>query len=44
MLELWERIEVEWEKIQKNTCLKLIESIPKRMKAVIKVKGKWINY
>ena len=44
MLELWERIEVEWEKIEKETCVKLIESMPKRMKAVIKAKGMWINY
>ena len=44
VLELWERIEVEWEKIDKDTCMKLVESMTKRMKAVIKAKGTWINY
>jgi transposase len=44
ILELWERIEVEWGKIEKDTCLKLIESMPKRMKSVIKAKGMWIDY
>ena len=44
MLELWERIEPEWDNIEKDTCVKLIESMPKRMKAVIKAKGMWIDY
>ena len=44
MLELWERIEDEWNKIDKETCLKLVESMPNRIKAVLKSKGKWTRY
>src|SRR6184192_2849097 len=44
MLELWEHIEVEWEKIDKDTCQKLIESVPRRIEAVIKAKGMWTDY
>ena len=42
VLELSERIEVEWGKIDKDSSMKLLESMPKRMKAVIKAKGTWI--
>lgn len=44
LLQLWERIETEWNKISKEFCLKLIESMPERMKAVLKVKGRWTKY
>ena len=44
MLELWERVQAEWDKIDKQTCLTLIESIPRRIEAVIKAKGKWSKY
>lgn len=44
MLELWERIEKEWEKITKEKCIELIESMPKRIKAVIRAKGRWTKY
>lgn len=44
MLELWERIEVEWEKIPKETCLDLINSMPRRIAAVIKAKGGYTKY
>jgi transposase len=40
MLELWERIEDEWNKIDKKTCLRLIESMPERIRAVLRSKGK----
>jgi hypothetical protein len=30
---------VEWEKIPKEVCVNLIESMPRRIKAVIKAKG-----
>jgi len=36
--ELWERV-VEWNKIPPETCQKLIESMPRRITAVIKAKG-----
>jgi transposase len=44
MLELWDRVQLEWEKISKETCLKFIDSMPKRMSAVIKAKGSWTKY
>ena len=39
MAELWERMEDEWNKINKEKCIKLIESMPRRIEAVIKAKG-----
>jgi transposase len=39
ILELWERAEEEWNKIPKEVCQGLIESMPRRMEAVIKAKG-----
>jgi len=44
MNELWERIQAEWEKIPVDTCQKLIESMPSRIYAVIKAKGRWTKY
>ena len=44
MLELWERIEAEWEKIDKDICQNLVESMPRRIEAVIKAKGMWTDY
>lgn len=44
MIELWERIEAEWNKIDKDDCLKLIESMPNRINAVLKSKGMWTDY
>ena len=37
--ELWERVQVEWERIPKEVCRNLIESMPRRTEAVIKAKG-----
>ena len=42
--ELWERIEVEWEKIDAAVCQNLIESMPRRVAAVIKAKGGYTKY
>jgi hypothetical protein len=42
--ELWERVQVEWEKILPETCQKLIESMPRRVEAVIKAKGGYTKY
>ena len=39
MHELWLRVEVEWNKIPAAECIKLIESMPKRIVAVIKAKS-----
>lgn len=42
--ELWERIQEVWNAIDKETCSNLINSMPSRMKAVLKSKGKWTKY
>jgi Transposase/DDE superfamily endonuclease len=44
MLELWERVEEEWEKIDAEVCQNLIESMPKRVEAVLKAKGGYTKY
>jgi hypothetical protein len=38
MHELWDRVEKEWNKIPPEACQRLIESIPRRIWAVIKAK------
>src|SRR5882762_2170840 len=42
--ELWERAVEEWNKIPPETCQKLIESMPRRIQAVIKAKGGHTKY
>jgi len=44
MTELWEHIEREWEQIDAATCQNLIESMPRRVEAVIKAKGGYTTY
>ena len=44
ILELWERVQVEWEKIESEVCQNLIESMPRRVAAVLKAKGGHIKY
>jgi transposase len=39
IVELWQRIEQEWEEITPKQCQDLIESMPRRMSAVIAAKG-----
>ena len=39
ILELWERVQTEWDKIDSKVCQDLIESMPRRVAAVIKAKG-----
>lgn len=39
ILELWERIQVEWDRIPAEECQKLIESMPGRIAVVIIAKG-----
>jgi hypothetical protein len=36
--ELWESVKEEWDRISAKACQKLIESLPRRIKAVIKAK------
>jgi hypothetical protein len=42
--ELWDRLVVEWNRIPVETCQKLIESMPRRIEAVIKAKGGHTKY
>jgi len=42
--ELWERVQVEWDKIPKEVCCKLIASMRKRVKAVRRAKGGYTRY
>jgi transposase len=45
MLELWERVEHIWNnKIDKDMCLRYINSMPERIQAVIKAKGGETKY
>ena len=44
VFELWDRLEKEWNKIPPEVCQKLIESVPRRLEAVIKAKGGHIKY
>jgi transposase len=42
--ELWECVEAEWEKIPRQLCTDLIESMPDRIAAVLRVKGGYTRY
>ena len=45
MLELWERVQHIWNnKINKDMCLRYINSMPERIQAVIKAKGGETKY
>jgi hypothetical protein len=42
--ELWERVQIEWDKIPASVCQNLIESMPRRVEAVLKAKGGYTKY
>ena len=42
--ELWDRVSEEWNDISPETCQNLIESMPKRIQAVIRAKGGHTKY
>lgn len=42
--ELWQRCEAEWENISKEECRNLIESLPRRLAAVVRAKGGYTKY
>ena len=42
--EIWERVVEEWNKIPSEVCQNLIESMPRRLEAVIKAKGGHTKY
>ena len=44
VFELWDRVDVEWGKITAEECQNLIESMPRRVWAVIKAKGGHTKY
>ena len=44
ILELWERVQKEWEGIPKEVCQDLISSMPRRVAAVLKAKGGYTKY
>lgn len=44
MQELWEAIEEEWDKIEPDFCMKLIETMPERVKDVLKAKGGYTRW
>lgn len=44
LLELWQRIQVEWEGIEAQVCQDLIESMPRRIAAVLKARGGHTKY
>jgi len=44
MQELWERVEKEWDAISSDVCGELVESMPRRVLAVFKAKGKYTKY
>ena len=44
ILQLWERVEEEWNKIDAKVCQNLIESMPRRVAAVLKAKGGYTKY
>ena len=44
VFELWDRLAKEWNKIPPETCQNLIESMPRRLEAVIEAKGGHTKY
>jgi transposase len=44
IMELWERVEGEWNKIGPEVCQNLIESMPRRVEAVVKANGGYTKY
>ena len=42
--ELWDRVVLEWNNIPAQVCIELIESMPRRIEAVLKAKGGHTKY
>ena len=42
--EIWESVAREWQNIPREVLQNLVESMPKRMKNVLKNKGLWTKY
>ena len=43
-MELWERVEKEWEAIPQSVCKDSVESMSRRVAAVIRAKGGYTKY
>jgi DDE superfamily endonuclease len=44
VFDLWDRVAKEWNEIPPETCQKLIESMPRRIEAVLEAKGGHTKY
>jgi len=44
ILELWECVSREWEDIPASVCQNLVESMPRRVRAVLRAKGGYTKY
>ena len=44
VLELWERVQKEWEQFDEEYCMRLIGSMPDRIAAVLKARGGYTTY
>ena len=44
MTELWERVQETWNRIPVSVCTNLIESMPKKVAAVLKARGGYTKY
>jgi hypothetical protein len=44
ILELWERVEEEWNKIPPEVYQNLTESMPRHIEAVLQAKGGYTKY
>jgi hypothetical protein len=42
--ELWDKMQDIWNNIDVDTCIKLIETMPVRIKDMIKAKGGYIDW
>jgi transposase len=44
MLEFWDRVQDVWNAITREDCMRLVESMPRRVESVIKAGGWWTKY
>jgi len=44
ILELWQCVSREWEDIPASVCQNLVESMPRRVRAVLRAKGGYTKY
>lgn len=42
--ELWKQVNIEWNKLDANTCRRYIDSMPNRIEAVIRAMGGYTRY